>query len=86
MRMARVNITVPDAVLERAREADLNISRLTTQALQDELERREKLASFRALADEMDAEEGPVSEAERQAAEKWARGLSVPDVPHVRSA
>ncbi len=84
--MARVNITVPDAVLARAREADLNISRITTQALQDELERRDKMASFRALADEMDAEQGPVPEAERLAAEEWARGLSIPDVQHVRSA
>lgn len=84
--MARVNITVPDDVLVRARQADLNISRLTTQALLEELERREKLASFRALADEMDAEQGPVSEAERLAAEQWARGLSIPDVRQARSA
>ncbi len=84
--MARVNVTVPEAVLARAREADLNISRLTTQALQDERDRGEKLAAFRALADEMDAEEGPVSEAEREAAEEWARGLSIPDVRHARSA
>lgn len=84
--MARVNITVPDAVLARAREAELNVSRLTTQALQDELDRRDRMAAFRAMVDEMDAEQGPVSEAERQAAEEWADRILGLSVEQARSA
>jgi len=37
MRMARVSITVPDAVLARAREAGMNVSKLATAALEDEV-------------------------------------------------
>lgn len=39
MRMARVNITVPDDLLGRAKAAGLNVSRLAAGALAAELER-----------------------------------------------
>jgi post-segregation antitoxin (ccd killing protein) len=48
MRMARVNITVPDEVIVRAREAKLNISRLATAALIEELNRLVKRAELDA--------------------------------------
>ena len=43
MRMARVNITLPDDLLSQARAAGLNVSRLAAAALAEELDRRAKL-------------------------------------------
>lgn len=43
MRMARVSISVPDDVVEAAKAAKLNISRLATEALADELDRLAKV-------------------------------------------
>ena len=40
--MARVNVSIPDEVIERAREAGLNVSRLATSALEEALERQIK--------------------------------------------
>jgi hypothetical protein len=75
MRMARVNITVPDELVERARAAGLNVSRLAAAALTEELDRREKLAALDAYLRELDAELGPVPAEERVAAETWAARL-----------
>lgn len=72
MRMARVNITVPDAVLDRARAAGLNISALAGRALRDEIDRRAKIAALDTYLAELDAELGPIPEAERAAAREWA--------------
>ena len=84
--MARVNITLPDVVLARAREADLNISRLAAQAVQNELDGRIKLAGLRGLLDEMDTELGPGTAEERQRAVAWAERELGPQVQHARSA
>lgn len=75
MRMARVNITIPDELLEHARTAGLNVSRLAAAALMEELDRRAKIAALDAYLAEMDAEFGPVPDAERQEAAAWADGL-----------
>jgi predicted transcriptional regulator len=75
MRMARVNITVPDELLEHARAAGLNVSRLAASALAEELDRQAKIAALDAYLAEMDAEHGPVPEADRQQAEAWAERL-----------
>ena len=72
MRMARVNITVPDELLDKARAAGLNVSRLAAAALADELDRRAKLAELDAYLAELDAEFGPVPEPELAAAREWA--------------
>lgn len=72
MRMARVNITVPDELLGRARVAGLNISRLTAAALAEELERRTKIAELESYLAELDAELGPISHQESAAARQWA--------------
>ncbi len=39
MRMARVNVYLPDDLAAKARAADLNVSRLTQAAIQRELDR-----------------------------------------------
>lgn len=75
MRMARVNITVPDDLVEQARAAGLNVSRLASAALAEELDRRAKLAALDAYLHELDAELGPVPAEERAAAESWAASL-----------
>lgn len=88
MRMARVNITVPDDLLDRARTAGLNVSRTAAEALADELDRRAKIAELDRLLAEWDAELGPLSDDERDAARAWAdRALPEPTAgEHPRSA
>jgi hypothetical protein len=72
MRMARVNITVPDEVLDRARAAGLNVSRVAASALLEELDRRAKIAALDRYLRELDVELGPVSSNEQAAARAWA--------------
>lgn len=76
MRMARVNITVPDELLARAKAAGLNVSGLAAGALADELERRAKVAALEALLSELMADLGPVSETEAREAREWADEVS----------
>lgn len=75
MRMARVNITIPDELLEHARAADLNVSRLAAAAVAEELDRRAKIAVLDAYLAQMDAELGPVPDADLREAAAWADGL-----------
>lgn len=75
MRMARVNISVPDELLDRARAAGLNVSRLAAGALAEELDRQTKIAELDRYLGELEAELGPVSEAEAAAARAWADAL-----------
>jgi hypothetical protein len=75
MRMARVNITIPDELLEQARTAGLNVSRLAATALAEELDRRAKVAALDAYLAELDAEFGPVPEDELREAAAWADNL-----------
>jgi post-segregation antitoxin (ccd killing protein) len=70
-----VNITVPDDLLDRARLAGLNVSRVAALALAEELERRAKVAEPDAYLSGLDAELGPTSEDERLAAREWADTL-----------
>lgn len=72
MRMARVNITVPDEILARARAARLNVSRLSAAALVAELDRLAKIAELDRYLQELDAELGPISAEEQHAAREWA--------------
>jgi hypothetical protein len=72
MRMARVNITVPDEVLQRARDAGLNVSRVATTALLEELDRRAKLRALDDYLRELELELGPVSADDEAAARTWA--------------
>lgn len=75
MRMARVNITVPDQLLEEARAAGLNVSRLAAAALADELDRRAKLAELDSYLTELEAELGPVPQHELRSAREWADAI-----------
>jgi post-segregation antitoxin (ccd killing protein) len=70
--MARVNITVPDDLLDRSRAAGLNVSRTASDALAEELDRRAKIAELDRYLAALDAELGPLSDSEREAARKWA--------------
>jgi hypothetical protein len=66
MRMARVNITLPDDLLNRARAAGLNVSRLAAAALAEELDRRVKLSELDAYLADLENQLGP------RAAREWA--------------
>ena len=72
MRMSRVNITVPDEVVARAREAGLNVSRVATTALLEELDRRAKTEALDTYLAQLQAEFGPVGPDEALAAATWA--------------
>lgn len=78
VRMARVNITVPDDVVARARVAGLNVSRLATAALLDELDRLAKIEALDAYLAELEAELGPPSAQELEDASTWAERLDAP--------
>jgi post-segregation antitoxin (ccd killing protein) len=72
MRMARVNITMPDDLYQQARQARLNISRLAQRAVADELARLAKVAELDAYLSELEASLGPTTDAERADAKAWA--------------
>ena len=79
MRMARVNITVPDDLLERSKAAGLNVSRVSSDALSEELNRRERIGALDRYLRALDAELGPVSSEEQAGAREWAdRALGEP--------
>jgi post-segregation antitoxin (ccd killing protein) len=81
MRMARVNITVPDELLGRVKAAGLNVSRVATAALAEELDRCAKLAELDAYLAELDAEFGPITAEEQAAAREWADRVLPPAGP-----
>ena len=66
--MSRVNITVPDEVIIRAKAAGLNVSRVATSALLAELDRRSKIDALDAYLAELERELGPISAEEDAAA------------------
>lgn len=75
MRMRRVNITVPDEVIIRAKAAGLNVSRVATSALLEELDRRSKIDALDAYLAELEREFGPISVKEGAAAAAWVDGV-----------
>lgn len=88
MRMARVNITVPDDLLDQARAAGLNVSRLAAAALAEEIDRRAKIAELDAYLAALEAELGPVPEQELAEAGEWADTVQSarPDAARTRAA
>ena len=72
MRMARVNITMPEDLYDRAKRAGLNVSQLTQRAVTEELTRLVKIAELDSYLAELEAELGPVPEQERVDAQAWA--------------
>ena len=80
MRMARVNISIPDEILRRAKDAGLNISKLARDAIVEELDRLVKIAALDRYLDELEAELGPISEQDQVRADAWVeRMLNPPD-------
>lgn len=71
MRMTKANTTVSDKLLDRARAAGLNVSRLVAAALVEEIERRAKIAEPDAYLAALGAGLGPVPGA------RTRRGLPV---------
>ncbi len=71
MRMARVNITLPDELLLAARLAGLNVSRHAAHGLAEEIDRRAKLAELDAYLAELETERGPVTAREQAEAVRW---------------
>ncbi len=76
MRMARVNITIPDELIAQARAAGLNVSRLAASAVTEELDRRAKVAELDAYLAELDAQLGPIDDQELVAAREWVDQLT----------
>lgn len=66
--MARVNVSIPDEVIERARAAGLNVSRVATSALEEALERQIKVAMVDDYLAELENELGPIPDDELEAA------------------
>ena len=75
MRMARVNITIPDELMAGARTAGLNVSRLAASALAEELDRRAKITALDNYLHVLEVELGPISAVDQAAAEQWADRL-----------
>ena len=78
MRMSRVNITVPDDVAAEARAAGLNVSRVATAALVEELDRRARTKALDAYLAQLDDELGPIPVDEQTAAVAWADRVLAP--------
>jgi len=81
MRMSRVNITIPDALLERARAEGLNVSRVSSAALAEELDRRAKVAALDRYLAELEAKQGAIPSDELAAAARWADAALEGDEP-----
>jgi len=73
--MARVSVSIPDEIVVAAKAAGLNISRLSTKALTEQLDRRAKVAELDAYLAELEHELGPVSDDDAREAADWAAGL-----------
>lgn len=73
--MARVNITIPDEVLARARDAGMNISRIASEALSEQLDRLDKIGELDRYLQELEDELGPIPESEKRKAQAWADSL-----------
>mgnify|MGYP001131453018 CR=1 FL=1 len=78
VRMARVNITVPDDLLASARGHGLNISEITRLGLETQLRRIENADGLAQLQAEMEADLGPPSPEDLAEAEAWRHGRSAP--------
>ena len=69
--MARVNITVPDELYDKARSAGLNVSRVAQDAIRAELARLGKIAELDAYLAELEVQQGPIGDSERTEARAW---------------
>ncbi len=67
--MVRVKISIPDDLHGRAKEAGLNISELTCDAIVAELERLFKIEALDRYLAGLEAEHGPISAEDRARAD-----------------
>lgn len=74
--MARVNVSIPDDVIARARAVGLNVSAVATSALEEALERRLKIAMVDQYLAGIAAATGSMTEAERRDADAWLDSAS----------
>jgi post-segregation antitoxin (ccd killing protein) len=72
MRMGRINISVPDELVQAAKAENMNISKFMSSALAEELDRRAKIRALDEYLTELESEHGPVSAAAMAEAEAWA--------------
>jgi hypothetical protein len=72
MRMARINVYVPDRLYQQAKRARLNVSELSQKAIRDELLRRERMKALDELLGDLAMQQGPGTTEEVAAAEAWA--------------
>lgn len=70
--MDRVNISIPEELHRRAKEAGLNISKLTRAAIIQELERLAKIEAFDRYLAELEAELGSPTDEQVAEAKAWA--------------
>jgi len=77
--MARRNISLPDELDERARDAGVNVSALARAAILAELDRRSRMASLDAWLDALDEEHGPPSPQMMAAARRWVHNATAAD-------
>lgn len=75
MRMARVNVYLPDDLLADAKEAGLPVSELTQAAVRDELAKRGRLRALERFIRELADAQGPATAAEMAEAEAWAESV-----------
>ena len=78
--MSRRNISLPDELDERARDAGLNVSALARAAILAELDRRSRMASLDSWLDALDEELGPPSPRAMAAARRWVASAMGVDV------
>lgn len=73
MQMRRVNITIPEELIRRARAADLNVSKVCREAIVLELERLAKIAAVDEYLAELEARLGPISPEDQARADELVR-------------
>lgn len=78
VRMGRVNVSIPDELHRRAKEAELNISKLTRDSIIQELDRRAKIAAVDEYLAELESELGPISSEEQARADAWVESVYGP--------
>jgi post-segregation antitoxin (ccd killing protein) len=75
MRMARVNVYLPDDLLASAKEADLPVSELTQAAVREALARRDRLEALERFIDDLAETQGQATAEEVAEAGAWAESV-----------
>lgn len=75
--MTRRNISIPDDLDARARDAGLNVSALARGAIVAELDRRSRMEALDAWLDELDEQHGRPSARSVAAAQRWAAEMTM---------